>query len=41
VKTHVANILLGVDARDRVHVVVFASESGFVSPCSPARLDDS
>ena len=34
VKTHVANVLQKLDARDRVQAVVFAYESGFVSPGS-------
>jgi DNA-binding NarL/FixJ family response regulator len=32
VKTHVARILSKLDVRDRVHVVVWAYESGFVRP---------
>ncbi len=34
VKTHVANVLQKLEARDRVQAVVFAYESGFVSPGS-------
>jgi DNA-binding NarL/FixJ family response regulator len=34
VKTHVANVLQKLEARDRVQAVVCADESGFVSPGS-------
>lgn len=34
VKTHVGNVLAKLGARDRTQAVVFAYESGFVSPAS-------
>ena len=34
VKTHVSNVLMKVGARDRVQLVVFAYENGFVAPMS-------
>lgn len=37
VKTHVASVLGKLGLRDRVHAVVFAYESGFIVPGSPAR----
>jgi DNA-binding NarL/FixJ family response regulator len=37
VKTHVKRVLGKLDARDRVHAVIFAYESGLSSPGSPAR----
>lgn len=39
VKTHVANVLDKVQARDRAQAVVFAYESGFISPGAAARTD--
>lgn len=39
VKTHVANVLLKAEVRDRAQAVAFAYESGFVSPGVPARVD--
>ena len=32
VKTHVAHLLAKLDARDRVHAVIFAYESGLAQP---------
>jgi DNA-binding NarL/FixJ family response regulator len=32
VKTHIAHILTKLDLRDRVQLVVFAYETGFVEP---------
>jgi DNA-binding NarL/FixJ family response regulator len=39
VKTHVANVLQKVEARDRVQAVVFAYESGVISPGSEPRTE--
>ena len=36
VKTHVAHLLAKLDARDRVHAVIFAYESGLAQPGGPA-----
>jgi DNA-binding NarL/FixJ family response regulator len=41
VKTHVANVLQKLAVRDRVQAVVFAYESGFVSPGSLSRIEES
>lgn len=35
VKTHVAHVLSKLGARDRIHAVVFAYESGLVQPGQP------
>jgi DNA-binding NarL/FixJ family response regulator len=34
--THVAHLLAKLDARDRIHAVIFAYESGLAQPGGPA-----